>query len=313
MNLTTVRNAITTGFHKTRFKVQKNSPEILLVTGIILGAGTLVTACKATLKVNDILSESREKIEKIRDLGEDKERCKEHDCSEDDIKKAMAMTYVKTALDVVKVYSPSIILGGMSLMCLISSNNILKRRNAATMAAFATMKKSFDGYRDRVVARYGEEVDKQLKNAIRTEKVTEEKVDEETGKKKKSSKDVEVTDYDGHSEFSRIFDESNPNWKKDAHYNKVFVQQAERYANDMLRVKGVLFLNEVYSMLGFDRTKEGQAIGWVYRPGDDKFKNFVSFDLYNTNDAQKRAFVNGYERSIILDFNPDGIVWDALN
>lgn len=313
MNLMTVRNAITTGFHKTRFKVQKNSPEILLVTGIILGAGTLVTACKATLKVDDILSESREKIEKIRDLSEDKERCKENDCSEDDIKKAMAMTYVKTALDVVKVYSPSIILGGMSLMCLISSNNILKRRNAAAMAAFATMKKSFDGYRDRVVARYGEEVDKQLKNAIRTEKVTEEKVDEETGKKKKSSKDVEVTDYDGHSEFSRIFDESNPNWKKDAHYNKMFVQQAERYANDVLRVKGVLFLNEVYSMLGFDRTKEGQTIGWVYRPGDDKFKNFVSFGIYNTNDPKKRDFVNGYERSIILDFNPDGIVWDALN
>lgn len=313
MNLTTVTKAITTGFHRARFKVQKNSPEILLVTGIILGAGTLVTACKATLKVNDILSESREKIEKIRDLGEDKERCKENDCSEDDIKKAMAMTYVKTALDVVKVYSPSIILGGMSLMCLISSNNILKRRNAATMAAFATMKKSFDGYRDRVVARYGEEVDKQLKNAIRTEKVTEEKIDEETGKKKKSSKDVEVTDYDGHSEFSRIFDESNPNWKKNALYNKMFLQSAERYLNDKLRVEGVLFLNEVYEALGFDRTKAGQTVGWVYRPNDETVNNFISFNIYDLRDPKKRDFVNGYERSIILDFNPDGIVWDALN
>lgn len=313
MNFTTVTKAITTGFHRARFKVQKNSPEILLVTGIILGAGTLVTACKATLKVNDILSESREKIEKIRDLGEDKERCKENDCSEDDIKKAMAMTYVKTALDVVKVYSPSIILGGMSLMCLISSNNILKRRNAATMAAFATMKKSFDGYRDRVVARYGEEVDKQLKNAIRTEKVTEEKIDEETGKKKKSSKDVEVTDYDGHSEFSRIFDESNPNWKKNALYNKMFLQSAERYLNDKLRVEGVLFLNEVYEALGFDRTKAGQTVGWVYRPNDETVNNFISFNIYDLRDPKKRDFVNGYERSIILDFNPDGIVWDALN
>lgn len=313
MNFTTVTKAITTGFYKARFKVQKDSPEILLVTGIILGAGTLVTACKATLKVNDILSESREKIEKIRDLGEDKERCKENDCSEDDIKKAMAMTYVKTALDVVKVYSPSIILGGMSLMCLISSNNILKRRNAATMAAFATMKKSFDGYRDRVVARYGEEVDKQLKNAIRTEKVTEEKIDEETGKKKKSSKDVEVTDYDGHSEFSRIFDESNPNWKKNALYNKMFLQSAERYLNDKLRVEGVLFLNEVYEALGFDRTKAGQTVGWVYRPNDETVNNFISFNIYDLRDPKKRDFVNGYERSIILDFNPDGIVWDALN
>lgn len=313
MNLTTVTKAITTGFYKARFKVQKNSPEILLVTGIILGAGTLVTACKATLKVNDILSESREKIEKIRDLGEDKERCKEHDCSEDDIKKAMVMTYVKTALDVVKVYSPSIILGGVSLMCLISSNNILKRRNAATMAAFATMKKSFDGYRDRVVARYGDEVDKQLKNAIRTEKVTEEKVDEETGKKKKSTKDIEVTDYDGHSEFSRIFDESNPNWKKNALYNKMFLQSAERYLNDKLRVEGVLFLNEVYEALGFDRTKAGQTVGWVYRPNDETVNNFISFNIYDLRDPKKRDFVNGYERSIILDFNPDGIVWDALN
>lgn len=313
MNLTTVTKAITTGFYRARFKVQKNSPEILLVTGIILGAGTLVTACKATLKVDDILSESREKIEKIRDLGEDKERCKENDCSEDDIKKALAMTYAKTAVDVVKVYSPAIILGGMSLMCLISSNNILKRRNAAAMAAFATMKKSFDGYRDRVVERYGEEVDKQLKNAIRTEKVTEEKVDEETGKKKKSSKEIEVTDYDGHSEFSRIFDEGNPNWKKNALYNKMFLQSAERFLNDKLRVEGVLFMNEVYETLGFERTKAGQIVGWVYRPNDETVNNFVSFNIYDLHDSKKRDFVNGYERSIILDFNPDGIIWDALN
>ena len=53
--------------HKVGFKFKKHSPEILAVVGV---AGTIasgVLACKATLKVNDIVDEAR-KLQKEKGL-----------------------------------------------------------------------------------------------------------------------------------------------------------------------------------------------------------------------------------------------------
>ena len=42
-------------FSKTKFKLQKHSPEILVVAGVIGTVVGAIMACKATTKVNSIL------------------------------------------------------------------------------------------------------------------------------------------------------------------------------------------------------------------------------------------------------------------
>ena len=68
-------------------------------------------------------------------------------------------------------------------------------------------------------------------------------------------------------------------------------------------------------MLGIPRTKAGQVVGCIYDEKNPVGDNYVDFGIYDTNKNTKWAnankdFVNGYERSILLDFNVDG---DILN
>ena len=83
----------------------------------------------------------------------------------------------------------------------------------------------------------------------------------------------------------------------------------------MLRSRGHLFLNEVYDMLGYPRIKEGNIIGWIYDEKNPVGDNFVDFNIYPLNgivDQAKINFINGDERSILLDFNVDGPILDLI-
>ena len=92
----------------------------------------------------------------------------------------------------------------------------------------------------------------------------------------------------------------------------MFLKAQQQYANDLLKAKGRLFLNEVYDMLGLERTKAGQVVGWVYNPENPTGDNFVDFGIYDMSKERVRAFVNGYEPSILLDFNVDGDIWSMM-
>ena len=66
---------------KASFKVKKYSPEILLATGIAAGIAGTVMACKETLKVDEVIKEHKETIDKINTcLTDDKYKDKCIDC-----------------------------------------------------------------------------------------------------------------------------------------------------------------------------------------------------------------------------------------
>ena len=92
----------------------------------------------------------------------------------------------------------------------------------------------------------------------------------------------------------------------------MFLRHQQNYANDILKNRGYLFLNEVYDMLGFPRTKYGQIVGWVYDEKNSNGDNFVDFGIYDKDNPEKRKFVNGYETAIWLDFNVDGNILDLI-
>jgi hypothetical protein len=91
----------------------------------------------------------------------------------------------------------------------------------------------------------------------------------------------------------------------------MFIKAQERYANDLLKAKKRVFLNEVYEMLGLPRTKAGQIVGWVYNPENSKGDNYIDFGLYSDN-LSYSDYVNGFDQAILLDFNVDGNIWDLM-
>ena len=188
MNTTAITNTVSKTLHKTGFKLKKYSPEILAVSGVIGIVTSAVMACKATTKVSAILEESKATIDAIHDCQENPELVEEGKYTDDDAKKDLAITYVQTGVKLVKLYAPSVILGTLSITAMLASNDILRKRNAALAAAYATIDGSFKKYRERVIERFGETVDKELKYGVKKQKIEEIVTDPETGKEKKAKK-----------------------------------------------------------------------------------------------------------------------------
>lgn len=308
-------NKMSRAFNKAGFELKKHSPEILITAGVVGVVASTVMACKATTKVSKVLDSAKKDLDIVHDCMDkgyipspaadgvvDKVKY-----SQEDGKKDLNTIYAQTGLKVIKLYAPAAILGTVSLLSIVKSHNILRKRNVAIAAAYATVDKSFKEYRKRVADRFGEAVEREIKYNLKSQEI-EEKVVDENGEEKTVTKTVNVIDPNDYSEFSKIFDKFNPNWESSPEYNMLFLKAQQNYANDLLRAKGYLFLNDVYEMLGFPRTIAGQSVGWFYDPRncDHKGDNFVDFGILDVRKQGSHDFVNGYESAIVLDFNVDG-------
>lgn len=300
-----------TTVNKIGFKLKKHSPEILVVAGVVGTVVSAVMACKATTKVSEILENSKNAIDSIHDCQANEAMADQY--TPEDAKKDLAIVYVQTGLKLAKLYAPAVALGTLSITSILASNNILRKRNVALAAAYATVDKTFKGYRNRVIERFGEQVDKELRYNIKAKKI-EKTVVGEDGKEKKVKETIQVAEIPGYSDYAKFFDPSSPAWEKNAEYNLMYLRAEQNYANDRLKVRGYLFLNEVYERLGIPHTKAGQIVGWIYDPDNPNHDgdNYVDFGIYNFHKEKTRDFVNGYEEVILLDFNVDGPILDRI-
>lgn len=308
MTTAAIMNTVSGTVNKIGFKVRKHSPEVLVVSGIVGVVASTVMACKATTKASGIMKETKQNLDMIHDCAADEGLRESGKYTEEDKRRDLTIQYVQTGVKLAKVYGPAIVLGALSITSILASNNILRKRNVALAAAYATIDRTFKDYRKRVIEKLGEAADREFKYGIRKEKVEKTVIDEETGKEKKVKETIEVTDYDGASQYAKFFDECSEYWNKNAELNLTFLRAQQCFANDKLRSQGYLFLNDVYGMLGIAPTQAGQHVGWIYDPKnpDHKGNDYVDFGIYNIHRKENRKFVNGYERSILLDFNVDG-------
>lgn len=306
-------NKVTRTFHKIGFKLKKHSPEILVVAGVIGTVTSAIMACKATLKVNDVIDETKETIETIHDcIGKGLKTADGEEYTQEVANKDLTIVYIQTGWKFAKLYGPAVLLGVASIGCMVGSNQILRKRNIALGAAFTAIDKSFKEYRGRVIEKFGKDLDRELRFNTKSKQIEETVVDE-NGKESTVTKTVEIVDPNvTHSIYSVVFCEGNTGWTKNAELNKVFLLQQQNYANDKLRLNGVLTLNEVYDMIGAPRTAYGQLAGWVYTEDSSVGDNFVDFGIFDINSEKKCDFINGIERSIILDFNCIGNILDYI-
>lgn len=288
--------------------VKKNSPEIMMIVGAAGTVTAAVMACKATLRANNLLADAKEAIA---DCKGDLEVAEDDEYTEEECKKDVQHICVKTTLEVVKLYGPSVALGILSMGTMFASNETLRKRNVSLTAAYAAVDTAFKNYRKNVVDEYGEEIDKNLYYGIKKKKVDVIETAED-GTTKTVKKEVPVATGVTCSPYAKFFDESSREWEKDAEYNKAFLLRQQEYADDKLKARGYLFLNEVYEMLGLDISRAGQTVGWIYDKENPIGDNYVDFGIVDLYDEKKRDFINGYERNILLDFNVDGAIIDKI-
>ena len=301
-------NKATRLLSSTQYQVKKHSPEILMVAGI---AGTIVgtvLACKATTKVSEIIEEKNKNVEDVHTCLED--NTKEY--TEEDSKKDLTIIYAQTGVKLFKLYAPAIGVMALSFASIITGHKVLKKRNIAIAAAYAAIDKGFKQYRKNVIKEFGEGVDQQMRFGLKSKEIKKKDKDGKTVKETEYYIDPERNPLDNISEYARFFDAASSNFAKDPEYNMMFLRRQQDYANEMLKSRGHLFLNEVYDLLDIPRSKAGQVVGWVYdKNGNTKGDNYVDFGLYR-NDQGTRRFVNGLEYNILLDFNVDGVIYDII-
>lgn len=306
--------------NKVGLHLKKRSPEILIVAGVVGTVASAVMACKATLKVEEIMAESNETIEKVHDArnldgqpsAKDPDKIIEY--SADDERSDLTKVYIQTGLKLAKLYAPSVILGALSITSIIASHNIMRKRCADLAVAYGTLDQAFKAYRKRVADRFGEEVEKEIRYNIKAKEIDKTITDPETGEEKTMKETVKVMDGDPQkaSPYAVEFNETNPNYCRDPEMSFAFLRAQQQYLNDLLRTKGHVFLNEVYDALGLPRTKAGAIVGWVYDSDTPVGDNYISFEMCEANKEKVRNFINGVEPTILLDFNVDGIILDLI-
>lgn len=303
-NKTEIMKSVNGVASKTVMKLKKHSPEILVVAGI---AGTVVSAvlaCKATTKVAEILDETNGTLDTIHE-GMKTGAINGQEYTTEDGKKDTVVVYAQTGMKLAKLYGPAIILGTLSITSILASNNILRKRNVALGAAYAAIDKSFKEYRGRVIERFGEQVDTELKYGIKAKKFEEIEADPETGKEKKVKKTVMVADPNLQSDYAVYFDSKSRNYETNPDYNRMFLKAQQAFANDKLQTRGHLFLNEVLDDLDLPRTPAGQIVGWT-KDGPDGYVNFRIVEVERETEDGR------HEPALLLDFNVEGNIWEKM-
>lgn len=313
MNVDVVKaNAVLTA-NRTKLLVDKHSPEILLALGIVGVVSSTVMACKATLKAPAILDEARDNFSKIDLALETIDNPEIY--NEEDYRKDKVIASAQFLMKMLEIYGPAIVVGVISIGMLVGSNRILSRRNAAILSAYKLIDESFKQYRKRVVDELGPDVDKYFRFKKKTDKplrIVDKKgkeVDFDEMEVDLPGELVDDADEQYPSVYARYFDSSSTQWRKDHSTNQFFLKSQQNYANDLLRVRGHVFLNEVYDSLGIPRSQAGAVVGWVKGHGDD----FIDFDIYNPVNEENVDYINGYNQAaILLDFNVDGVIYDMI-
>lgn len=297
---------------KAGLVLKKHEPEILVVAGAIGTIGSTVLACRATLKVNEVLKEHKETINTIHETAEDEE-FKEKYTAEDE-KKDVRLTYLQTGIKIAKAYAPAVILGTLSLGAMFASNNMLRKRNVALAAAYTAIDKSFKEYRGRVVDKYGEEVDNELRYGTKSEKIKTTEIDPETGEEKTVKKEVKVADPNLESDFAMYFNRNTSEYYDDCYdYNLSMLRAKESYFTTILQTRGHVTLNEVLNSIGVESTQAGMVVGWYY--DKKKSNDGDAGDAYVDLRIKEVYLDNGdgtYEKTIVIDPNVQGSIFELM-
>lgn len=293
----------------------KHSPDIFLGLGVIGVISGAVLACAATLKAKEVWEEAAETIEEIKNArrpADVEEWAKEEKYELNELEtKAIFVVAANSAVELAKLYAPSVILTAFAVAALVQSRNILTARNAGILAALKLSEEAYNKYRERITSELGEEFDIHIRSGGGGEDHDPYLVATKDEKGKLKEVQMDPTERArlklGVSQYARFFDDSSPQWRQSPEMNQFFLSAQQTSLNVDLQTRGHVFLNEVWDALGLPRTKAGAVVGWVRGNGDD----VIDLGIYKAYNAD---FINGYpgDNEVLIDPNVDGVIYDLI-
>lgn len=271
-----------------RFWVGQNGPTILTIGGLIGFGVTTALAIRQTTKAQPVLEKIEKDIEAARqdeNVGGTAEKIHQ---------RALVRAYAKASLELAEVYWPVAAMGAASAVAIIAGHRTMLKRQASLVAAYSLLDAGFKAYRKAVAEVIGEDEERKLYR-----EKTIEFLDKRRGLE--ACEFIAGEDDVMPSPYAKFFDEMSHNWKPEPEYNRFFLRCQQEWATQRLQARGFLFLNEVYEALGLPWEQCGQHVGW--KLGQANSDDYVDFGMYEIGDECKRAFINGHEHTILLDFN----------
>lgn len=293
-----VPNSLSRVVNRSLLKINKNSPTILVVAGVVGLGATAVMAAKATRRIDPIISNhyaDRTKAKRLATNPRDEQR-------------KLVAVYANTGKDLARLYGPTLVVGTVSAASVLYGHRVLRVRQFATMLAYSGLQEQFMAYRKRIVRTLGEDTEREIYNGAHAE--WQEDPDH---KGEYKLKPVYELDQQDQSYLRPFFDETNVNWTKDPQSNYLFLKGVQQHMNNMLQIRGHVFLNDVLDSLRMPRCREGAITGWLWhRDGGGEGDNYIDFGFMTSTDPIAVAFRNGFERSVRLNFNIDGVIFDKI-
>lgn len=295
--------------------LKAHAPEIMVgggVTGFVL---TVISACKSTCKANEIM-----------DVKEECERENREALANGEIPDAVwaendKMIRRNAKKELIKAYTPTVTMGIVSIVLVLGGYKLINGRLVKTAAAYKILEDGFGRYRENVRDIYGEEADREMLHRVRPERLAAAQEEREKNReiesdKKRGIKNKEKKGTAYQEIYSAVFDQYSDRWRRSWMPEQVwdYLRQKEREANDMLRIRKHIFLNEVYDLLGLERTEEGALVGWILTKNNPESK--VDFGLKLIPESRRREFLTAQCNEDIwlrLHFNPDGLIYNMID
>jgi hypothetical protein len=210
--------------------ITKNSPSILTGLSVAGLISTTVMAVKATPKALLLIEE--EKYKRVTEGGD-----------ELSTKDVIGLAW--------KCYIPAAIMGAATITCIIGSNSINQRRNAALAGLYSLSEAALKEYKNKVVETIGEPKAREINDEIIKEKLHNNPV---------TSNEVIVA---GKGEDLCYDALSGRYFMSD----RETIKAALNELSHRLMTEMFISLNEVYVELGLERTGIGDLVGWYVEQG----------------------------------------------
>lgn len=298
---------------------KRHGSAIMTVSGCVSTVAGTFFACKATLKVDEVLRTHEDEKARIEAAHNGQVMLTDGTTySEKDYKKDLLVVKTATAKDLAKLYAPAVLLIGGGIALIGGGHSMMHRELIATAANAAALKKSFDDYRGRVKEKLGAAEEDMVYHDIGKVDVTE----IGPGKDAKAvNKTVYVKSGEA-SPYQRYFDDTNPYWTGRLDDDATFIKQRQAQMNFLFNCderhrdtngRKFLFWNEQLEKLGFTSCKAGQVAGNIEAPDTDGFIDYGVFDMETgcLKDWQRDLY--NREGRFLIDFNVDGNIIERVN
>lgn len=224
---------------KAEIFTKRNSPAILSGLAIVGVISTAWSAYKAGPRASKILEDYR------RDMN---------DCHPDD-KEAKRAVVGETVKKMIPVMAPPVVMGGMTISCIVGSNSVSSRRIAALSAAYSLSESTVKNLNNKMEEMLGEKKARAIKDSIMKDKL-----------KQDSEKDKKIL-----SDPNFVIPGDGTVLCKDLHSGRLFhstadkIQQAINKCSYDIVSEMYISLNDFYDAIGspeLERIPLGEDLGW---------------------------------------------------